>query len=73
MYNSTMHAEVANALTLKPANSFFLNKVCNTCTEECVLAAHVRNSMGFYYTWKESLWNKLSFSIKIVLMYRRTH
>ena len=37
-------------LALKPANSFFKNKVCNTCTEECVLAARVRTPMGFYYT-----------------------
>ena len=22
----------------------------NTCTEECMLAARVRNPMGFYYT-----------------------
>ena len=38
-----------------------------------MLAARVPNSMGLYYTWKESLWNKLSFGIKIVLVYRRTH
>ena len=37
-------------LSLKPANSFFKTKVCNTCTEECVLAARVRTPMGFYYT-----------------------
>ena len=41
---------LSNPLTLKPANSFLKNKVCNTCTEECVLAARVRNPMGFYYT-----------------------
>ena len=60
-------------LTLKPAYSFFLNKIYNTCTEEWVLAAHVPNPMGFYFTWKESLWNKLSYGIKIVLVYRKTH
>ena len=36
-------------LTLKPTNSF-LNKIYNTCTEECVQAVHVPNPMGLYYT-----------------------
>ena len=42
---------IMSPLTLKPAWSF-LNKINNTCTEECVLAAHVPNPMGFYYKWK---------------------
>ena len=58
--------------TLKPTISF-LNNICNTCTEECVLAACLPNPMGLYYTLKESLWKKLSFGIKIFLVYRRTH
>lgn len=32
----------------------FLNKVCDTRTEECMLAGHIPNPIGLYCTLKES-------------------
>ena len=37
------------------------------------MATRVPNPISFYYTSNESLLNKLSCSIKYVLMYTRTH
>ena len=37
------------------------------------MATHVPNPISFYYTSNESLFNKLSSTIKYVLMYTRTH
>ena len=37
------------------------------------MATRVPNPISFYYTSNESLSNKLSYSIKYVLMYTRTH
>ena len=37
------------------------------------MATHMPNPISFYYTSNESLLNKLSCSIKYVLMYTRTH
>ena len=37
------------------------------------MATHVPNPISFYYKSNESLLNKLSGSIKYVLMYTRTH
>ena len=37
------------------------------------MATHVPNPISFYYTSNESLLNKLSSTIKYVLMYTRTH
>ena len=45
----------------------------NTGDKECVMATRVPNPISFYYTSNESLLNKLSGSIKYVLMYTRTH
>ena len=54
--------------TLKPTYSFW-KRICNTCTEESGLATHMPNPMGLYYTWKESLWNKLSFGVEELTWY----
>ena len=37
------------------------------------MATRVANPISFYYTSNESLLNKLSCTIKYVLMYTRTH
>ena len=37
------------------------------------MATRVPNPIRFYYTSNESLLNKLSFNMKYVLMYTRTH
>ena len=37
------------------------------------MATRVPNPISFYYTSNESLFNKLSSTIKYVLMYTRTH
>ena len=52
---------------------FFKINVYTTCDKECVMAICVPNPIRFYYTSNESLLNKLSFNIKYVLMYTRTH
>ena len=52
---------------------FFKINVYTTCDKECVMATRVPNPIRFYYTSNESLLNKLSFNIKYVLMYTRTH
>ena len=41
--------------------------------KECVMATHMPNPINFNYTSNESLLNKLTCSIKYVLMYTRTH
>ena len=47
--------------------------VCRyVCDKECMMATLVPNPVSFYYTSNKDLLNKLSFSIKYVLMYTRT-
>ena len=52
---------------------FFKIKVRTTCDKECIMAARVPHRISFYYISNERLLNKLSCSIKYVLMYTGTH
>ena len=44
-----------------------------TYDKECVMATRIPNPISLYYTSNESILNKISCSIKYVLIYTRTH
>ena len=49
LYTQCLRYNICSVWFLDIRISTCLNKVCNTCTEECMPAAHMPNPMGLYY------------------------